>query len=149
MDRAPWEYTLREVAILTGVSVDTAKRRLKQGCFPHARQQPGPVATWLVPLQDVVSSGLHVRADGGDIPLPLTAVPRDPRGHTAADLVELRIKAAVAEAEARVHRFYADALRGALNRLGTEDVGPEAESTKDGIATGHPCLTGTAEAHGK
>jgi len=39
------------------VSVDTIKRRLKAGAFPHARQV-GLDRTWVIPVRDLVDAGL-------------------------------------------------------------------------------------------
>ena len=61
-----------EAAEACGVSIDTIKRRLKAGNFPHARQV-GLDRTWVIPTRDLVDSGLLPAAALALPAAPLTA----------------------------------------------------------------------------
>lgn len=58
----PGWLTLRQAAALTGVSVDTMKRRVLAGSFRRATQEAGPRRTWLIPVADLVEAGHDITA---------------------------------------------------------------------------------------
>lgn len=58
-----------EAAAACDVSIDTIKRRLKAGAFPHARQV-GLDRTWAIPVRDLVDAGL---LPASALALPATA----------------------------------------------------------------------------
>lgn len=71
-----------EAAEACDVSIDTIKRRLKAGAFPHARQV-GLDRSWVIPVRDLVDAGL---LPASALALPATPkVPAraavEPRGH--------------------------------------------------------------------
>lgn len=53
-------YTPAECAAICGCSIDTIRRRLRGGAFPHAvRDGDDPNSPWRIPLRDLEASGLH------------------------------------------------------------------------------------------
>jgi hypothetical protein len=52
---------MRDAAALTGVSIDTIKRRLRAGAFPNATRGPAVgerTAPWLIPAGDLIGASL-------------------------------------------------------------------------------------------
>ena len=64
-----------EAAEACDVSIDTIKRRLKSGAFPHARQV-GLDRSWVIPVRDLVDAGL--------LPASALAVPATPKSPARA-----------------------------------------------------------------
>lgn len=64
-----------EAAEACDVSIDTIKRRLKAGAFPHARQV-GLDRSWVIPVRDLVDAGL--------LPASALALPAAPKTPTRA-----------------------------------------------------------------
>lgn len=111
MGRQQWEYSLRHAAELSGVSVDTIKRRLRAGDLPHARKLDDPAHTWVVPLGDLVAAGFTITPTHS-LQAPATPAPRvvTPSGQSA------EIRLAVAEAVQKVHAEYAQTLADLADR---------------------------------
>src|SRR5690606_31986455 len=51
-------FTQQEAAELAGKSLDTIKRRRKDGKLPNARQRDDVHRTWEIPYSDLVTAGL-------------------------------------------------------------------------------------------
>lgn len=60
-----------EAAEACAVSIDTIKRRLRAGAFPHARQV-GLDRSWVIPVRDLVDAGL---LPASSLALPATIKP--------------------------------------------------------------------------
>lgn len=65
---------VRDAAARCRVSVDTVRRRLRDGEFPRAQRDPGPNQPWRIPLGDLVAAGLLVPTrKTSSVPLPSTS----------------------------------------------------------------------------
>ena len=95
--------TRAEAAALCDVSPDTIKRRLRAGAFPNARQA-GVDRHWMIPVLDLVASGL----------LPAEMIKAVPSG-SQEPLTQPDVRAQLAEALAEVR-----GLRAALTRAEDE-----------------------------
>jgi hypothetical protein len=56
--RPQTELTFSHAAQICGCTVDTVRRRRKEGRLPNARQDQSPYARWWVPVADLVNAGL-------------------------------------------------------------------------------------------
>lgn len=65
-------YTQQEASELCDVSIDTIRRRRRDGRFPNAVQREAtadPQRPWIIPLDDLIEAGLYELAAGG-VPAP-------------------------------------------------------------------------------
>lgn len=94
-------FTMSEAAELCGVSVDTIKRRRRDGVFPRATRRDGTTTgAWVIPVGDLVDAGLYTPDPDAD-PVEPSAVLRLSRAER--ELAELRVRveahAAIVEAK--------------------------------------------------
>lgn len=75
-------YTPAECAAICGCSIDTIRRRLRSGAFPHAvRDGDDANSPWLIPLRDLEASGLHDPLTAPSHPVVETGAP--PQTHSS------------------------------------------------------------------
>jgi len=72
-----------EAARVCGVSVDTIKRRLRDGRFPHA-WRTGPDQRWAIPLQDLIDARMLPHGAVSAMAVPAREATTGPAGDASS-----------------------------------------------------------------